>query len=135
MYVLSITHPPENGAAFGKAVVSRAMASHAFAVEYAVQPLMVAGLPYSEATLFASEVWAQSEEPGAVVTHKPTGITFRIDPADNVPHPCPCCDRLVLPTDHLYAYAEDAYCLGCFTWSRNVEACLPENTAHSHKEN
>lgn len=136
-YVLTIIHPPTGGAAYGKARSYPPALSHVFAVEYAVQPLMGAGLPYSEATGFASRVWARAAAPGAMSVHEPTGIAFRIDPATDAPHPCPCdgCDRLVLPTDHAYADAEDAYCLGCFTWSRTVEACLPENTAHPAEEN
>lgn len=137
-YVLSVIHPPVAPAAFGKAVVSPGMPSHAFAVEYAVQPLMGAGLSYDEATRFAGEVWLGAETTGQVIRHEPTGIEFRIDPADQAPHPCPCgedddnpCRRLVLPTDHAYAHDEDAYCLGCYTWSRDVKQCLPVNTGHT----
>jgi hypothetical protein len=73
------------------------------------------------------------DAPGREIRHSPTGLTFRIDPADKAPHACPCCGRLVLPEDHAYAAAEDAYCLGCFTWDRNTPACLPANSAHTRQ--
>jgi hypothetical protein len=130
-YVLSVIHPPVAPATFGRAVVSVPVLSHALAAEFAVKPLMDAGLTYDEATHFASTVWLDSEHPGAVLTHEATGLSFRIDPTDNAPHPCPCCGRLVVPSDHAYAHDPDAYCLGCYTWDRNTEGCLPANTAHT----
>ncbi len=66
--------------------------------------------------------------------HTQSGLIFRTDPAESAPHPCPCCLRLVLPTDHEQASLEDAYCLGCFTWDRNTAQCLPANSAHPATE-
>lgn len=62
--------------------------------------------------------------------HQPSGYMFRTDPASNPPNVCPCCHGLVRPGDHQAAGLEDAYCLGCFTWQRDVPKCLPENSAH-----
>lgn len=67
---------------------------------------------------------------GTELTHTPSGVTFRIDDADTPPNVCPCCSALVRPGDHAEAGMEDAYCLGCFTWQRDVPQCLPANTAH-----
>lgn len=133
MYVLSVIHPPEEGAAFGKAEVLDPVNSRDTVWRRVFHVLETDCDDLAIASAGADEV--TSTHQGVEVRPSGTGIAFRIDPVDNAPHPCPCCDRLVLPTDHAYANAEDAYCLGCFTWSRNVEACLPENTAHSHKEN
>lgn len=137
-YVLTVIRPALKPAAYGRAEVSVPQPSHALAVEFAVRPLMDAGLPYPEATGFASQIWLGSEHPGAVVTHEATGLSFRIDPADNAPHPCPCgsdeddpCARLVLPNDHAFAFAPDAYCRGCFTWNRGDVPCLPANSGHT----
>jgi hypothetical protein len=69
--------------------------------------------------------------PGTEITHEPSGLVFRIDPQEFPPNVCPCCSALVRPGDHAMAGTEDAYCLGCFTWSRTAPQCLPANTAHS----
>jgi hypothetical protein len=142
-YVLTVIHPPVNGAAFGKAVVLDPVPYHATAAKRQARYVLETegGATHEESGDFGMKLVLA--EVGRLVTHEPSGLTFRIDPADSAPHPCPCgneedgeniCRRLVLPTDHAYADAEDAYCLGCFTWSRDVEACLPENTAHAAEE-
>lgn len=134
-YVLTIVHPPVAPAAFGKSLVSAARPSQLFAAELAVHQLTLEGVDRGEASRFAASIWSASEEIGKEVRHEPTGLTFRIDPADNAPHSCPCdgCGRLVLPTDHRDAGMEDAYCLGCFTWNRDDIQCLPANTAHTEE--
>lgn len=131
--VLSIIHPPVAPAKYGKATVSVPAPSHAFVVEWAVAPLVKAGVPYSEATLFAAEIWRGAEHPESVTVHEPTGIAFQIHDAVNAPHPCPCCGRLVEVGDHADAHMEDAYCTGCFTWNRDDNQCLPTNTAHTEE--
>lgn len=85
------------------------------------------------ANRYAEQVMSKNVGEESVETG--TGLYFRVDSADSAPHACPCdgCGRLVLPDDHAYATAEDAYCLGCFTWSRDIPACLPENSAHTQQ--
>lgn len=139
-YVLTTIYPAIKPAAYGRAEVSTPTRSQLLACEHAVKPLMRAGLSFDEATYYASGIWTDASQPGAVTTHGATGLSFRIDRADDAPHPCPCgideddpCGRLVLPDDHAYAYAPDAYCLGCFTWNRGDVQCLPANTGHTQE--
>lgn len=132
MFVLSAICPPEGEAGFGKAEVLEEDPFTSLGSE--VERLIgVFSRKFSTATFNESRDIARGlvDAPGREIKHGDTGLTFRIDPTDKAPHACPCCGRLVLPEDHAYADAEDAYCTGCFTWDRKVEACLPENTAHA----
>lgn len=132
MFVLSYVLPPEEGAAFGKATVFEPVPYLARAAKtQTVQVLTQAGVPRDEARKFGLSLTLTPT--GEHLTHKGTGLVFRIDPADNPPNVCPCCGRLVKPGDHASAGDPDAYCLGCFTWQRNVPACLPENSAHTEE--
>lgn len=131
MFVLSIVLPPEEGAAFGESMV--------FDPVHQLGLVPVAG----SAFLFRRPEIIDRESARmalAMVTHAPLttevmhkGVTFRIDPAEYPPNVCPCCGRLVKPDDHAFAGTPDAYCLGCFTWKRGVDACLPENSAHTEE--
>lgn len=129
-FVLSVIRPPEGEAKYGKATTLDPVGTMA-AVERRVEYVLKSeGADTNDAVSFSLVVGAA--DPGwQILPHDGTGLTFRVDKAEDTPHPCPCCGRLVLPTDHAYADAEDAYCTGCFTWSRNTEACLPENSAHA----
>ena len=139
-YVLSVIHPPVAPAAFGKAVTPEQdpFSSLGSAVKLLVW-LFSTEAPGTTTLGDAKAIGRELlDAPGREYRHAESGLTFRIDPADNAPHACPCnkgddnpCGRLVLPTDHADAHMEDAYCLGCFTWSRDVAACLPANTAHT----
>lgn len=129
-FVLSAIRPPEGGARYGKAVLCY-FASAGSAIE------LVGGLFSQSSDADRSEEAKEIalglvDAPGREIRHDGTGLTFRVDPLSSAPHPCPCCGRLVLPDDHAYADAEDAFCPGCFTWDRNVPACLPENSAHAN---
>src|SRR5574341_1640695 len=129
-FTLSVTRTPVNGAAFG---TSRTLGPLPTTAAVARETAwLLAGSPFNvptdEAKRYALSL--ARKDHGTEHTHTGTGLVFRTDPADQAPHPCPCCSRLVLPTDHAYATEEDAYCLGCFTWDRNVSACLPANSAH-----
>lgn len=139
-YILSAVWTPRGKAKYGKALVPPQ------------DPFKTAGsatqLLFWIFSQYASNTATQGEAkeigrglidaPGREIRHVPSGLTFRIDPVDAAPHPCPCdddtgnpCERLVLPDDHANADAEDALCLGCFTWRRGMVACLPENSAHA----
>lgn len=139
MYVLTVIHPPEGGAAYGKAEV-RAPITNVVDTSHAAFRVMVGrarpGMAWGQADQYRAILVSAAIRDGHGEVTVPSGFTFRIDPADNPPHPCPCdgCGRLVLPTDHAYADAEDAYCLGCFTWNRGDVQCLPESTAHPAEE-
>lgn len=137
MYVLTVIHPPVNGAAYGRAVVLDPVPY--LAVKRQVRYLLETecGVNRDESTAFALSV-----ETGRAITHEPSGFTFRIDPADNAPHACPCgegeddgdpCGRLVLPTDHALATHDNAFCLGCYPWDITITPCLPANTAHTEE--
>lgn len=136
MWVLSVIQKPEGGAAYGKAETFHGHLNPLRASREAAEILIEAGVPGEDADRFgAYDLWPAARK-GISVTHDGTGLTFRIDEAENAPHSCPCedgCGRLVLPTDHPYADAEDAFCPGCFTWDRNTPACLPGNTAHAKR--
>lgn len=132
-YVLSVVEPPEPPAAYGRAFTFDPVptltavyhqASYILTTEY--------DAPLAQAEEFASALIADvAGERAKHRTDEDTGVTFWIHPEAAAPHPCPCCGRLVQVTDHAYADAEDAYCLGCFTWSRSVRQCLPANSAHT----
>lgn len=130
MFVLSVTRPPAHGAAFGKSITFGPLPTTAAVAREAAW--LLGGSPFNIPTDEAKRYGLSlaRKDPGTQWVHTQTGLIFRIDPADNAPHPCPCCTRLVLPTDHEQAGLEDAYCLGCFTWDRDVSACLPANSAH-----
>lgn len=131
-YVLSVIHPPVAPAAYGKAeVFAKPLPLQSAASNATLFLLNQRGTSNSECVEFGKLLLRA--DTGAGAAHRPSGFIFRIDPADNAPHPCPCCGRLVLPTDHADAGMEDAYCLGCFTWSRDKIQCLPANTAHTEE--
>lgn len=132
MYVLSVVHPPIGLAAYGRAVVSSPALHRGWAVRAPGRLIMQDfGCSQSDADALTNAMRTLPD--GTPCTDVATGLTFRIDLADSAPHPCPCCDRLVLPTNHAYAADEDTYCDGCFTWSHNIPACLPANTAHTEE--
>jgi hypothetical protein len=122
-YVLSYVRPDRTAVVLDPVpYVARA------AKRQAVHILTDAGIPQEEARRFGLMLTLAA--PGTEITHEPSGLVFRIDPAEFPPNVCPCCRALVRPGDHAMAGSEDAYCLGCFTWSRNTPQCLPANTAH-----
>lgn len=128
-YVLTVIHPPVAPAVYGKAEVSEARSLVQYAADLAGQMLIDGGVRTLPARFFANHL---ANEPfGMPYVHDDTGLAFRIDPADNAPHPCPCCSRAVFPGDHADAHMDDAYCTGCFTWNRGDVQCLPANTAHT----
>lgn len=136
MYVLSVIHPPANGAAFGKARgVGRPVKHKAKAAVFLASVLFLdGGIPVQEANRL-SRIFIRKPV-GTEWTHPGSGFTFRLDPAAGAPHPCPCggvwgdgCGRLVTPDQHAYAHHGDAVCEGC--WGDTVNhGCLPANTAH-----
>lgn len=132
-YVMSHVVPPVGGAAFGQAKVTERVPSIDWAAQCAA---LVLRTRHSRTVEDAKALHDRliAAPTGTDVTDEPTGLVFRIDTVEDAPHACPCCGRLVLPTDHAYAHADDAYCLGCFTWDRNVPQCLPENSAHQTGE-
>lgn len=127
-YVLSVVFPPVDGAKHGKAAVMEPVTQLQYAGDVAGDKLIASEIPTLEARAFGNELARLGT--GVNVLHKETGLTFRVEPVRAAPHPCPCCGGLVLVDDHAYAHDEDAYCLGCFTWDRNVSPCLPGNSAH-----
>jgi len=130
-YVLSVIMPPVAPAAFGQAIVTEPVIGEQYAADAAGDVLIDMGVRTLEARTFG--IYLAGADVGTNVTHRPSALVFRIDPADQAPHPCPCCGRLVLPEDHADAHLDDAYCLGCFTWDRNVPACQPGLTAHTEE--
>ncbi|MFE0472630.1 hypothetical protein ACFW2V_13545 [Streptomyces sp. NPDC058947] len=132
-FVLTVIQPPEGVAKYGKATVFQPCPERKNLHTLAYRALRERNphMDLGTASRYAEQIVRKPF--GQEVVEASTGLLFRIDRAEEAPHPCPCedgCGRLVLPTDHLYADAEDAYCPGCFTWDRNVPACLPENSAH-----
>lgn len=138
-FVLSVIRPPEGEAKYGKATVFESFPERRNLHILAYQALRDSNpyMPLGEASRYATQII--SKDCGSEVVESSTGLHFRIDSAEDAPHACPCgegeCGRLVLPSDHPYAHAEDAYCTGCFTWDRNTAACLPVNSAHSTVSN
>lgn len=130
-YVLTFTRPPRPGAAFGPAKVYPGEQQKAQAAQRARGSLLRRGVDNEAASVLA--VRLLDEPLGTEITDTRTGHIYRIDGAESAPHLCPCCRRMVLPTDHAYADADDAYCLGCFTWRRDVPQCLPANSAHTEE--
>lgn len=131
MYVLSIVRPPENGAAFGKAWILPGTGA-VWTTARAAGNVLHHGHLVGEADTAAFVTDLENAPVGTPRTHTPTGLTFRIDPADNPPNVCPCCGRLVKPGDHAFAGQEDALCTGCYTWDDSTQ-CLSENTAHADR--
>lgn len=126
-YVLTVIHPPADGAAFGKATVFEPTGEKSTAAFEAARMLGdVEELWLGQLAIFSNRLI--TADMGADVQHESTGYTFRIDPITNAPHPCPCCRRIVLPAD-----LEGALCGGCYTFD-DTEQCLPENTAHATTE-
>jgi hypothetical protein len=135
-FVLSVIQPPKGEAEYGKATVSEPHADRGklFTLAYWAIRKRDGWLHPEVANRSAEPILSMAVGEEVVEAH--TGLRFRIDSAENAPHPCPCedgCGRLVLPDQHAYADAEDAYCLGCFTWDRNTPACLPANSAHARQ--
>lgn len=130
-YVLSVIHPPVAPAAYGKAVVLEPAPTKE-ALQSRVEYVLVSEAAMDKGIAMAHGLTVLSGDPGWETTTG-SGFILRYDDADSAPHPCPCCGRLVLPTDHADAGMEDAYCLGCFTWSRDNIQCLPANTAHTEE--
>lgn len=126
-YVLSVIHPPTGGAAYGKAVTLDPVATKG-ALQRRIEYVLMTEAGADKSGSMAFGLAVITADPGWEIQHE-SGMTFRIDPADEAPHPCPCCGRLVLPAD-----LEDTLCAGCFTWNRGDVQCLPENTAHLTEE-
>lgn len=134
-FVLSVIHLPEGEAKYGKVRVSPALPAWMTVRDAAFDVLCEqrgSGVSQDEAWLFAEQFM---DKVGVDLTEPKTGLVLRMDKEEDAPHPCPCCGRRVLPDDHADAGAEDAFCLGCFTWDRNVPACLAKNSAHTHDQN
>lgn len=132
MFVLSYVLPPEEGAAFGKATVLDPFTSKGRAA-IAAGSVVLHEHDSSTDDAVAATTHLHEQPTGADWTQPQTGIIFRIDPADTPPNVCSCCGRLVKPGDHALAGDPDAYCLGCFTWKRDIPQCLPENSAHTEE--
>lgn len=132
MFVLSYVLPPTEGAAFGKAKVFAGIATKRQAIDRIVNMLESSGVHQDRAQRFGFEM--ERLDTGSFLALESDGRTFCIDHEDRAPNACPCCGRLVKWGDHAFAGSPDAYCLGCFTWDRNVPGCLPENSAHSVNE-
>jgi hypothetical protein len=134
-FVLSIIQPPEGEAKYGKATVSEPLPrGRLFTLAYWALRNRDGWMHPEVANRYAEQVMSKGLGKESVETG--TGLHFRVDAVENAPHICPCeggCGRLVLPDDHAYADAEDAYCDGCFTWDRNTPACLPANSAHTRQ--
>lgn len=132
-YVLSVIHPPVAPAAHGKAVI---MQEEVIEIQHAGDAagdvLIRMDVPVMVARMFGNHLARIGT--GVTETHQLSGFAFRVDPADNAPHPCPCCERLVLPEDHAYAGHDDALCTGCFSWGPpQIPQCHPANTAHTEE--
>lgn len=128
-YVLSVIHPPVAPAAFGNAVVLDPVGTKE-ALQRRVEYVLMTEAGADKGSAMAFGLTVTTSNPGWEIAEGSSGLVFRFDPADDAPHPCPCCGRLVLPTDHAYAHDPDAYCLGCWADSVNP-GCLPANTAHT----
>lgn len=132
-FVLSFVLRPVGEALHGRSTVLDPVSYRRQAAETeAVRVLIEHGMRKDDAGYFGHSLYLARTS--ADVLEPVTGITFRIDPAGRAPNSCPCCGRLVKWGDHAFAGSDDAYCLGCYTWDFGSEPCLPENTAHPHKE-
>lgn len=136
-YVLSVIHPPTAPAAFGQARVVGKAVTPELAADMLVRSVSTeAQIPEDDRPEIARKLLSARMPSGwSLYLTGPgrEGWRLRVDHADNAPHPCPCCERLVLPEDHADAHLDDAYCLGCFTWKRDVPGCLPANSAHTEE--
>lgn len=130
-FVLSVVMPPVAPAAFGQASITEVVTEKQHAVDVAGDILIRMDVPVMAARQFGIRLG--DTDTSTDVLHETSGVVFRIDDAEFPPNVCPCCDRLVKPGDHAMARTDDAYCLGCFTWKRDMIACLPENTAHTEE--
>ncbi|MCP9209570.1 hypothetical protein [Streptomyces cucumeris] len=130
-FVLSVIQPPEGEARYGKATVSTPVPErkNLHTIAYWAMRKHSPHMHPDEISRYAGQI--ANKKTGEVAVEASTGLAFRVDEEEDAPHACPCCERLVLPEDHAHASAEDAYCLGCFTWDRNTEQCLPGNSAHA----
>lgn len=135
-YALVIINPPDQGAAFGAAVVTPLRLRGAvFGTAHAQLRKMVATtglLNRDEADALAHEI--DRVRTSEAVSH-PSGIVVRLIPQDengDLPHACPCCGALVLPSkDDAFSGHEDSYCSGCYTWGDPDKiSCDPNHTAH-----
>lgn len=133
MFVLSVVTPPEGAAKYGKATVSNPFPERdqLHTVAYWAMRKRAPWMHPDEISRYAGQV--TTKVVGAETVEASTGLRFRVDTAEDAPHPCSCCQRLVLPTVHALAHADDAVCTGCFTWDRNIPACLPESSAHAQE--
>lgn len=127
MFVLTYVLPPVSGAAFGKAAVSDPLTSREVLFNLVLDTIPETD-PEETRRWFQRSLWQR--EWGELVTHKDSGVQFMITTPDRAGNACGCCGRLVKWSDHPLAGSEDAYCDGCYTWDRDSEPCLPENTAH-----
>lgn len=126
-YVLSVIHPPTDGAVYGKATTFESTGEKSTAAFEAARMLgNVEELWLGQLAVFSNRLI--TADTGTGIQDESSGLTFRIDPITNAPHPCPCCGRIVLPAD-----LEGALCAGCYTFD-DTEQCLPENTAHATEE-
>lgn len=126
-YILSVTRPPEEGAAFGKATIFEPVAIPEQAGLRIVT--ILAPLKAGNAATFAEAVC--HELTGTECVHTETGLTFRIDTEGQAPNACPCCGRLVNWQDHALAGSDDAYCDGCYVWGDSSRiSCNPHHSAH-----
>jgi hypothetical protein len=131
-YVLSMVHPPENGAAFGKATVFEPTPLKETAAFEAARLLGdIVELDLVPLAVFSHQLKVKNT--GTDILHEESGVTFRIDPADTPPNRCPCCGRLVKPEDSAFAGEDDTLCDGCYPWHRTTPQCLPENSAHTEE--
>jgi hypothetical protein len=119
--------PPISGAGFGKSALLEIPNLDGIRI------VVIEALAARQVDRIEAMQWAQKliDTPTSTdVKHEGTGLTFRISPEDSAPNVCPCCGRLVLPSDHAFGDQPDAYCLGCFTWGRDAIPCDPQYTAH-----
>lgn len=128
-YALSIICPPEGDAAYGKAKIYTPISAAQVMSTVARTAQREVGLSPSAAQKLSTSMLKAGQ--GVALPRAGSGWMFRLDPASCAPHPCPCCFRVVLPSDHAHAGHEDALCEGCYTWDRGVKGCLPESTAHA----
>lgn len=140
MYTVSHIRPDRTA----EIVIDRCRSLPAAATLVSVRAYRISYTDLTRAQTFGNELMAAftrvnaalsegADQVGAELVYADSGHVFRIDPFEFPPNVCPCCSGLVRPTDHASAGQDVAYCLGCFTWDRNVPACLPENSAHTEE--